>query len=315
METIIRKKLLLLIDGSDQALEAVRYISSVVAPEKTELVLFHVGSGFPEVFWEMNGNPLYRTKKSKVMGWLADHQLAIGEFKEKAFKILTNAGLPDEAVKIKSQTKKTGILSDILDESYLGYSAVVVGRSGLSRLKDRLTSSLAYKLIKKIRHVPTVVVAGKPTSRKILIALDASIEAMRGVSSICSIAAAKDLDITICHCFDLPALLRIESGRPDTLQGESEWRKYNEDRFRPYMDEAVQRLQDAGIEAGRITSDFLFAKGKTIQKLITTAVVDNYGTIVVGRRENAGLNLRRLRRHFSEEFIRSINDAAVWVVS
>lgn len=138
---------------------------------------------------------------------------------------------------------------------------------------------------------------------------------MRGVSSICSIAAAKDLDITICHCFDLPALLRIESGRPDTLQGESEWRKYNEDRFRPYMDEAVQRLQDAGIEAGRITSDFLFAKGKTIQKLITTAVVDNYGTIVVGRRENAGLNLRRLRRHFSEEFIRSINDAAVWVVS
>ena len=42
------------------------------APDGPTIVLFYVGMGFPEVFWDMNNNPLYRSKKNKVMGWLAD---------------------------------------------------------------------------------------------------------------------------------------------------------------------------------------------------------------------------------------------------
>ena len=66
----IKRKILLAVDGSDQTLEAVRYIGTLVRPDMTEIVLFYVGSGFPEVFWDMNRNPLYRSKKTKVMGWL-----------------------------------------------------------------------------------------------------------------------------------------------------------------------------------------------------------------------------------------------------
>jgi nucleotide-binding universal stress UspA family protein len=315
LETIIRRKLLLLVDGSDQALEAVRYISSAAAPDRTELVLFHVGSGFPEVFWDLNGNPLYRAKKPKVMGWLADHQLAIGEFKEKAIKILSIAGFTDDAVSVKTQTQKTGILADILQESYQGYGAVVVGRTGTSRLKDRFAGSLAYKLIKRIRHVPTVVVAGKPVSRRVMILLDASLESMRGVSSFGSVAAAKDLNITVCHCLDQAEMLPMKGGgRRGTIQNEPLWRKYYEDRFQPVMDEAFQRLLDAGIPAQRITRTFLEAKGDREHKLISAAVVEGFGTIVVGRPDTSGRRLRLLRRRFSEEIIKSINDAAVWVV-
>ncbi len=97
METTIRRKILLAFDGSEQSLEAVRYISTILPPDMTDMVLLSVGTGFPEVFFDMNNNPLYRSKKTKVMGWLADHQLAIGEFKEKALKILTDAGFPEEA--------------------------------------------------------------------------------------------------------------------------------------------------------------------------------------------------------------------------
>ena len=87
METTIHRKILLAFDGSEQSLEAVRYISTILPPDRTDIVLFSVGTGFPEVFWDMNNNPLYQSEKTKVMGWLADHQLAIGEFKEKAMKI------------------------------------------------------------------------------------------------------------------------------------------------------------------------------------------------------------------------------------
>ncbi len=157
---------------------------------------------------------------------------------------------------------------------------MVVGRTGTSRLKDRFAGSLAYKLIKRIRHAPTVVVAGKPVSRRVMILLDASLESMRGVSSFGSVAAAKGLDITVCHCLDQAEMLPMKGGgRRGAIQNEPQWRKYYEDRFQPVMDEASQRLLDAGVPAQRITRTFLAAKGDGEHKLNSTAVVEGFGTI------------------------------------
>jgi len=310
-----KHKILLAVDGSDQALEAVRYISGLVKPDSTEMVLFYVGSGFPEVFWDLNRNPLYQTKKTKVMGWLADQQLAMGEFNEKALKVLADAGFEKDAVTIKTQTRKTGILKDIVQESYQGYSAIVMGRTGLSRLKDLLVGSMAHKLIVKIRHIPVVVVGGKPAPRKILIALDDSIEAMRAVSSIGALAGGCKCRITLCHCLQ-PASMAPPADR--TAAGPShdpDWIKYNQNRFKPYMEEATQRLVDAGIEDERISRDFLFVKGNSIQKITETALRGDFGTIVVGRREDASFAEEHLRGRFGETLIRTLKHIAVWVVS
>lgn len=315
LETTIRRKILLAVDGSDQALEAVRYISTILPPDRTVIVLFSVGTGFPEVFWDMNNNPLYRSKKTKVMGWLADHQLIIGEFKEKAVKILTDAGFLEDAVFIKTQTKRAGILKDIIQESYQDYSAIVVGRTGVSRLKDLILGSMAQKLAVKIKHIPTVIVGGKPLSRKILIALDESIEAMRGVSSAGALAGHSNPEITICHCLKPSTMSRITGGQPDTTEGEYDWRKYNENRFKPYMDEATQRLVDAGINAERITRDFIFVKGNVIYKIIETALTGNFGTIVVGHRDISSFTQEYFRGRFSEKIIKTLDNMAVWVVN
>ena len=135
MKSTIRKRILVTVDGSDQALEAIRYICDIVPIDRTDIVLFNVGAGFPEVFWDMDKNPLYQSKKSGVMGWLADNQLEMGEFKHKAYKVLCDAGFTKAAISVKTQVKKAGVLKDILQESYQGYSAIVVGRTGVSPLK------------------------------------------------------------------------------------------------------------------------------------------------------------------------------------
>jgi len=313
--TTIRRKILLAVDGSDQALEAVRYICTVVAPERTDIVLFSVGIGFPDVYWDMDNNPLYRSKKTKVMGWLADHQLVIGEFKEKAFRIFAQAGFSPDAIEVKTQTKKAGILKDIIQESYQNYSAVAVGRTGVSRLKDLILGSMAHKLAEKIKHIPTVIVAGKPTSRRILVALDESIEAMRGVSCIGALAGAGDLEITLCHCLKPPAISRLTSEGPNKTESEQDWRTYHVNRFKPYMDEATHRLVDAGIDAGKISRDFIFVRINPIQEIIQAAINRRFGTIVVGRREAVSFTEEHLRGRFSEKIIKSLNDMAVWVVS
>jgi hypothetical protein len=249
------------------------------------------------------------------MGWLADHQLAIGEFKEKALKILTDAGFPEEAVCVKTQIKRAGILKDIIQESYQNYSALVVGRTGLSRLKDLILGSMALKLADKIKHIPTIIVGGKPVSHKILIALDESIEAMRGVSSAGALAGHCNPEITICHCLKLPAISRFAKGRPDTTEGGQDWREYSENRFKPYMDEATQRLVDAGINADRISRDFIAVKGDAIHKIVKTAFTGDFGTIVVGRRGVISFTQEHFRGRFSEKIIKFLDNMAVWVVS
>ena len=315
LETNIRRKILLAVDGSDQALEAVRYISAIVPADQTNIVLFSVGTGFPEVFWDMNNNPLYHSKKTKVMGWLADHQLLLGEFKEKALKILSSAGFPENAVSVKTQGKKIGILKDIIQESYQDYSAIVVGRTGVSRLKDLILGSMAGKLAEKIKHIPTVIVGGRPASRKILIALDESIEAMRGVSCVGALAGTGNPEITICHCLNLPAKSLISGSKTDSTEGNQERRTYGENRFGPYMAEATQRLAEAGINVERISRDFICVKGNPIRSIVETANKGNFGTIVVGRRDAISFAQEHFRGRSSEKIIKALDNMAVWVVS
>ncbi len=312
---VIRRKILIAVDGSDQALEAVRYISMIVPPDLTEVVLLSVGTGFPEVYWEMNRNPLYQSKKVKVEKWLADNQLVLGEFKEKAFKILSDAGFPEEAVTVKTQTKKTNILKDIVQESYQGYQALVVGRSGISRLKDFVVRSMAFKLIENVRHIPIVVVGGKPASKKILIALDESIEAMRATTCIGDLARARGLEVSLFHVFNDQNLSPISNnGIAGELDQETVL-KYNQNSFRPTMDEAVKRLVKAGMIKKNISVDFLFHQGNPIQRIIDTAVEGNYGTIVVGRREAVSFMGVMLHGRVSNKLISSTCDVAVWVAS
>ena len=151
--------------------------------------------------------------------------------------------------------------------------------------------------------------------RKILIALDESIEAMRGVSSAGALAGHCDPEITICHCLKLSAMSRIAKGQPDSTEGGPDWQEYNENRFKPYMDEATQRLVDAGINADRISRDFIVVKGNAIQKMVETAFAGNFGTIVVGRREAISFTQEHFRGRASEKIIKSLNNMAVWVVS
>jgi hypothetical protein len=174
---------------------------------------------------------------------------------------------------------------------------------------------MSHKLAEKIKHIPTVIVAGKPTSRKILVALDESIEAMRGVSCIGALAGAEDLEISLCHCLNPPAMSRFTSVGSNKTAGEQDWREYHANRFKPYMDEATQRLMEAGINAKQISRDFIFGRINTLQQFIETAANGKFGTIVVGRREAARFTEEHLRGRFSEKIIKSLDNMAVWVVS
>lgn len=309
------RKILLATDGSEQSLDVVRYVGSTFSPQSTQIVLFNVGTEFPEVFWDMDDNPLYRSKKPKVMRWLANHQVAMGEFIEIALKILMDAGYPDDAVEVKTQAKRTGILADIVRESYQNYSAMVLGQTGTSRIKDAIFGSLANRLVGKIKHIPMVIVGGQPTSDKMMIAMDESIETMRVVSSIADLAGGGNQKIILSHALRLPGMFRFTSGQLPFTERELDWIEYQKNKFRPYMDEAAQRLQQGNVSPEDISRNFVATKRNPILKIIKTARKKDCGTLAVGRREAVSFGEAYFRGRFSEKIIKMLENMAVWIVN
>ncbi|MBW2721722.1 MAG: universal stress protein, partial [Deltaproteobacteria bacterium] len=194
-----KQRILLAVDGSDQAFEAVRYVSQLFPPNRLEVVLFHVTSKIPESFWDIEKNPTFRHQLAPVAAWATQQQTAIQEFMEKSRQLFVEQGVPEEAVSIKSQERQVGIARDIVREAQKDYDSVVVGRWGVSKLKDLVWGSIANKLVGHLTHIPLCVVGGAPEAGKILVALDTSEEAMGTVDYLGTMVDGTDWGVTLFH--------------------------------------------------------------------------------------------------------------------
>jgi hypothetical protein len=79
---------------------------------------------------------------------------------------LDGAGFPPENIRPVIRAKQVNVAADILEESKDGYCALVMGRSGISKLKDMFFDSFAQNLIGKVKDIPLIIVGG--FSKKIL---------------------------------------------------------------------------------------------------------------------------------------------------
>jgi nucleotide-binding universal stress UspA family protein len=194
-----RRRILLAVDGSEQAFEAVRYVSRFLSPNRMEVVLFHVITKVPESFWDMEKEPTLRQKPGDTDAWESRQKKKIQEFMEKARCLFLDQNVPEDAVDIKIQERKVGIARDIVHESQKDYDGVVVGRWGMSMLKDFLWGSIANKLIGHLINIPLCVVGGTSQIGKILVAIDASEGAMRALDYIGAMVDTSHWKVTLFH--------------------------------------------------------------------------------------------------------------------
>nr|HID60003.1 universal stress protein [Desulfobacterales bacterium] len=83
----------------------------------------------------------------------------IEAFMEKARELLIKAGFPAENVSVRIQNKKVGIARDILKEAERGkYDTIVIGRRGLSGIKQFFFGSISNKVIQLANNLAVIVV-------------------------------------------------------------------------------------------------------------------------------------------------------------
>jgi len=137
-------KVLVCVDASRNALKAVEHVGFMLSETDCAVTIFHAMislRGFVPVEVLEEADELQR-----LWGEKAGQQIA--PFMERAREILLNAGLAKEQIAIKvvngSQSPAYDILQEALDE---GYGTIVLGRRGLSIMKEFLLGSITKKVL------------------------------------------------------------------------------------------------------------------------------------------------------------------------
>jgi nucleotide-binding universal stress UspA family protein len=316
-----RKRILAAVDGSEQSREAVKYLSRVLPPDQTEIVLHHVQTSIPESFWDLEENHAMGHKVLKIKAWEKYQQQLINTFMKEVQQFLFDSGFDQKAIHVKIRERKEGIARDIIAESKKNYSAVIAGRRGLSELKNIIIGSVANKLVEKVTHIPIWIVGGTPSPDKILIGMDSSANAMHAVDHVASVIDGQNTKVMLFHAirsFDF--LTRMEP-MAFVQNGDKEWVARAEEEIGESMkaitrafDSAKERLTKAGLSPDNIDSKIVKGVSSRAGSIIAEAENGGYGTIVIGRR-----GLSKVQKFFmgrvSNKVLQLSGTMCVWIVN
>ena len=153
------KKILIAIDDSQNAGRAVELVAKSFATD-TSVVLFNVMLD-TAALCQMNSpelSPLFRSQQSNFCA-LEDKKRelvtgAIGRAKE----LLLSHGWNEDLIEVKIENKQKGVARDILAEAENGYQLVVLGRRGVSGLKEFFLGSVSHKVFSGARDISVLIV-------------------------------------------------------------------------------------------------------------------------------------------------------------
>ena len=245
---------------------------------------------------------------------------AMEEFMERSRKLFVDQGVPREAVDVKIMDREVGIARDITREGQKDYDAVVMGRWGMSKIKDLVWGSIANKVVGHLVQSPLWVVGGSPQPGKYLVALDGSDEAMRAVDYVGTMLAGSECAVTLFHVlrgFEFLSL-GFEGAfvpTPEVLGGEELKAEFQraEEAIKTVCNQAQDRLEQAGVKGAQINTKIVAGAASRAKAIVEEAKNQGYGTIVVGRR-----GLSRVEEFFmgrvSSKVMQLAKEMAVWVV-
>jgi len=152
-------KILVAFDDSENSMRAVDYIAKTF-DKNARITLFSVLQD-TAALCDMNSPELTAYFKSQQTTFCAledQKKKLVLDALGQAKKTLEDAGFAPEHVKLKAESKKKGVARDIILEAGEGYDLVVMGRHGISGIRDFFYGSTSQKLLNAIKDVSVLVV-------------------------------------------------------------------------------------------------------------------------------------------------------------
>ena len=153
------KKILVAVDDSENALRAVEFVSNSFSKDN-KITLFNVIQD-TATLCKMNSpelTPYFKSQQSAFCLLEDKKKELVVQALKKAKSMLLDAGFDENNIATKAEFKNKGIARDIIQEAQDGYNVIVMGKRGVSGIKDFLLGSISQKVFNLAKDVSVLFV-------------------------------------------------------------------------------------------------------------------------------------------------------------
>jgi nucleotide-binding universal stress UspA family protein len=153
------KRILVAMDDSENAMRAVGYVADAFTPDH-EITLFSVVPDTAAIC-DMNSpslTPYFMAQKGTFCNLEDQKRELTRQALEKAKERLVSAGFKEERITVKLETQKKGVARDIIKLVGSGHDTVVLGRRGISALKEFFLGSVSQKVLNGLKDGTVLLV-------------------------------------------------------------------------------------------------------------------------------------------------------------
>ncbi|MCP4745177.1 MAG: universal stress protein [Desulfobacteraceae bacterium] len=153
------QKILIAFDDSKNAFRAVEFVAKSFSPQN-DITLLNIMLD-TAALCKMNSpelTPLFRSQQSSFCSLEDKKRELVNEAMQKAKNLLNSAGFEDQNVHLKIVNKAFGVARDILAEAQNGYDVIVLGRRGLSAVKEFFLGSTSHKVFTGAKNISVLII-------------------------------------------------------------------------------------------------------------------------------------------------------------
>jgi nucleotide-binding universal stress UspA family protein len=305
------KMIVVAVDGSENALKTLDYLGLIYgAKPSLHIVLLHVLPTLPPILIADHDSQsklrVLNVEKKSIQ--MAERILL------EAKSVLLKKGFKDDHIIVVHRKKNFGIAKDICNFA-VGKRAdsMLISAKGRSRLEAFFSGGVANKILEYCRVCPIWIVEGKVKSKKVLIAMDSSENALRAVNHTGFMLSGTDCQVTLFHSKRhlrrfLPR--EIIEAAPEL---EELWKNKAGEQIAPYMKKAKEMLLEAGIPESQLKTKVVDGTRDAASDILKQARSNDYGTVVLGQRGHSGVKEFFMGSVTSKVF-QDCGGMAVWIV-
>jgi nucleotide-binding universal stress UspA family protein len=299
------------VDGSEDALEALAYLDLIYRPKhKLEVQILYILPSLPPILVADQG----RQTKMRVLDIQRKNLEMAERIVSEAKDILLEKGFQEEHIQGVYRKKQIGTARDICNfAGDKGADALIVTRRGRSRLDAFLSGEISSKILDYCLTCPVWVVEGGVQSKKVLIAMDSSENGIRAAGHAGFMLDGTDCKITLFH--SIRHLRRFVPQEVIEAAPELEelWRNKAGEQIGPYIEKGKDVLIQAGLREEQISTKVVDGSRSAAADILKEARSNNFGTIVLGRKGHSSVR-EYLMGSTTSKVLGDSGGLAVWVV-
>ena len=153
------KKILVAFDDSENAIRAVEFLANTFTTEH-RITLFSVLQD-SAALCDMNSpelTPYFKEQQHSFCTLEEKKKSLLSSALEQAKDILVKAGFSDENIDMKLDFKAKGVARDIVNEAINGYDLVILGRRGISGIREFFFGSVSQKVLHSAGNVSIMII-------------------------------------------------------------------------------------------------------------------------------------------------------------